>query len=130
MGVLSRKRDPDPYGDNVDLHHLWRWSMGIETLLEEYKDRHENDWMVFRPDNFMRDALTRFRIKYPDIIRKIDDCLDRVEKQYTEFSSDAYAGYAPSAKKLVPVMEALLQNIQRAVEVIAGSEAKPGGEGG
>ena len=130
MGVASRKRDPEPYQDNPDLHALWRWGVGIGALLDSYERRNENDWMIFRPDELAHNAMMQFCDKYPEIISEINGCLNRVEKQYIESSKDAYASYISATKELVTTMKALSQQIQEAVAAIAKSDAKLKGKDG
>lgn len=84
---MSRERRfPYPYGS--DLHWFWGWGARIEDLLENERDVSAYDWMIFRPDRLARDAMMRFSIRYPHIIKQVDDFLDWTEKHFQAFQSN------------------------------------------
>jgi hypothetical protein len=39
-----------------------------------------HDWMIFRPDSLARDAMMRFSIAFPHVIKQLDDYLTHTEQ--------------------------------------------------
>jgi hypothetical protein len=108
-----------PYEYGSDLHWLWGWGERLRSLLSDDLPPSKHDWMVFRPDRLACDAMMRFSIKYPHIIKQIDDYLDFADARFDDFLNDDNDS---TRADFVSAMESLCERIRVGVETIAQSE--------
>ena len=107
-----------PFEYGSDLHCLWGWGYRLRVMLDDDLEPSEYTWMIFRPDRRARDAMMRFSVEYPHIIKQIDDYLDFTEKRFSEFlqnDNDA------SKDNFASAMDALCARIKTATRIIASS---------
>ena len=102
-----------PYEYGSDLHWLWGWGERLRSLLSDDLPPSKHDWMVFRPDRLARDAMMRFSIKYPHIIKQIDDYLDFADARFDDFLSDDNDS---TRADFAGAMESLCERIRVGVE--------------
>lgn len=148
MAIRSQKREPHPGtyrpGDRIefgksaeaspfdygsDLHWLWGWGARLHSLVASDVLPSRHDWMIFRPDGLARNAMMRLSIKYPHVIKQVDEYLDFLEKSWTEFSDDAHNACKPSAWNFSTHMDKLTERIRVACETIAAAESGPPSKG-
>jgi hypothetical protein len=114
---------PIPFKYGSDLHWLWGWGERLRSRLSDGLPTSEHDWTVFRPDSLARDAMMRFSIKYPHVIKQIDDYLDFADARFEAFLSDDNDS---TRARFAAAMESLCERIGVGVETIAQSEGVPG----
>ena len=116
---------PFPFSYCSDLHWLWGWGARIHSLLGAERKPSGCDRMIFRPDTGALNAMMRFSVKYPHVIKQVDDYLDFLEKQWTKFSDDGYNPDASHADNFCDAMSNLTERIRVACETIAAAELLP-----
>ena len=117
--VIMAGEVPFPYQYGSDLHWLWGWGERLRSLLSDDVPPSKYDWMVFRPDRLARDAMMRFSVKYPHVIKQIDDYLDFANARFEEFLSDDNDS---TRADFSGAMDSLCERIRVGVETIAQSE--------
>ena len=122
-GEIMAGESPFPYEYGSDLHWLWGWGERLGSLLSDDLPPSKHDWMVFRPDRLARDAMMRFSIKYPHVIKQIDDYLDFTDARFDEFLSDDNDS---TRADFASAMGSLYERIRVGVETIAQSEKTAG----
>lgn len=110
----TEERFPYPY--NSDLHWLWGWGERLRAFLADDKPPTKYAWIIFRPDRLARNAMMRFSIPFPHIVKQLDDFLAFTDAQYDEFLADESESHCVD---LGHAMEALCERIQVGVKTIA-----------
>ena len=107
-----------PFEYGSDLHWLWGWGYRLRLMLDDDLEPSKYTWMIFRPDRLARDAMMRFSVEYPHIIKQIDDFLGFTEERFAEFlqnNNDA------NRLNFAVAMDALCARIETATPIIAGN---------
>lgn len=111
-----------PFEYGSDLHWLWGWGHRLRVMLDDDLEPSEYTWMIFRPDRLARDAMMRFSVEYPHIIKQVDDFLDFTEVRFSEFlQNDNDANRLNFAR----AMDALCARIETAAPIIAANSQIP-----
>ena len=121
--MATESRFPYQYGS--DMHWLWGWGERLETHLSKDFPPSKYDWMLFRPDRLARNTMMRFSIKYPHVIKQIDDYLDFADARFGEFLSDDNES---TRAIFANAVGSLLERIKVGVETIVESERAAGHE--
>ncbi len=77
-----------PYEYGSDLHWLWGWGARLEAAVLDDLPISRHVWFLLYPDRNAKDAMARFSIKYPLIIKQVQDCLDFADRRYDEFRAE------------------------------------------
>ena len=117
---IEEGRAPFEYGS--DLHCLWGWGHRLRVMLDSDLQPSEYTWMIFRPDRRARDAMMRFSIQYPHIIKQIDDFLTFAEQRFSEFLQNDNEA---SRISFADAMDALCARIEEAAPIIAANLRAP-----
>jgi hypothetical protein len=112
-------RDSFPYEYGSDLHWFWGWGQRIDAILQDEQCPSQYDWMIFRPDRLARNAMMRFSIKYPHVVKQVDDYLDFAEKCFAEYKADDNES---TRSTFAGAMEGLSNRISTATTLIAQHE--------
>ncbi len=114
---------PFPFEYGSDLHWLWGWGQQVYDCL--YDDQRPSNWcrVWFLPSKQAADAMMRFSVCYPSIVRQVEEQLDYVEKEWSLFESDGFDPEAESASNFVEALSSMVERIRVAVETIAGDSA-------
>jgi len=72
--------DSNGYSDN---YWFEAWAEKIEALLK--RDRTRVDSLVFRPDQFVRDAMVRYSVDFAGVIGQVEKYLQSSESQFKAF---------------------------------------------
>ena len=67
------------------LYWLHGWGVRMQKHHDDDRPSTKCDWMVFRPDEHARKALSQLSLKYPLIVRGILDYLDHTNKAFEVF---------------------------------------------
>ncbi|MFC1736300.1 toll/interleukin-1 receptor domain-containing protein [Candidatus Hydrogenedentota bacterium] len=117
--VFPRKQVDEgdfPFEYGSDLHWLWGWGYRLRVMLDDDLEPSEYTWMIFRPDRLARDAMMRFSVKHPHIIKQIDDFLGFTEERFSKFLQDDNDA---SKDNFASAMDALCARIKTATRIIA-----------
>ena len=115
--------DPFPFEYGTDLHWLWGWGQRTYDYLSGNRTPSQYDWMVFLPDALTLDAMARLSVKYPQVIKQVDDALDFLKNTWDEVYDKLPATDGDYAYQLATAIEELNGRIRAAVETIAGDIA-------
>ncbi len=108
--------DNFPYEYGSDLHWLWGWGKRLDAWLEDDKPPNKFVSMLFRPDRRATDAMMRYSVDFPHIVKQIDRARDFAEKWYARLSEGAVA-----AENLYGAMFSLRDRIWEGAAIIAGA---------
>ncbi len=110
------ERDGFPFDYGSDLHWLWGWGCRLRSMVDHDLQPSKYTWMIFRPDRLAADAMMRFSVQFPHIIKQIDDCLDFTEERFTEFLQ---SGNEANTDNFASATHTLCERIETATPIIA-----------
>jgi hypothetical protein len=121
--VSARRRGPgskSPSGFEYgsDLHWLLGWYTRIDArVADDKKGFDQLEGWIFRPSENARNAMMRLSIKYPVIIKQVDEFLVHAERMFSEalqdFDADAIHGFYAAIFELARRIEAGIDAIAR-----------------
>ncbi len=113
---------PLPFEEGSHLHWLWGWGLQLHAFLSDDLPPSQYDSMIFLPDDLARNAMMHFSIKYPHVIKQIDDYLDFADARFSDFRSE---NNESTREDFVGAMLSLCERIRTGVEVIAKEQLHP-----
>jgi hypothetical protein len=101
-----------------DLEQLRAWARTIDAFLADGKGVTRLSTWVFRPHSQALDAMVVLDSRFSEGIRQIRESLDFTEKQYTEFSDEAFNQETAAADNLAGAMFDLMRRINSVADLI------------
>lgn len=84
-GGSAAGRNAKQHGDTpeaVDLYFFRSWGVRVQDMVDNASRPGSLTRKFFRPDSRARDAMIRFAVRYPLVIRPVQDYLDRAEQSF------------------------------------------------
>lgn len=111
---------PFPYKYGSDLHWLWGWGERIRCRIDDELPVGELERWNFMPDSQARDAMMRFSVRYPLVIKQVDEYLDFAEERFKNYLEDKCE---ENSIAFLEAIERLQQRIETGSETISNAES-------